>query len=146
MGEVKDISFLSGNAIHPYIEFEDTGIVSFQMKSGAIGSMHYHVNAFRKNMEGSFTIFGEKGTVKIGGPYLNNLEYQELEDGPLSYEQVSLPANEYGHYQGSMSNHGLIYQHLGKAIKSDAHSLVDAHEGLQTVQTIEKIYQSAANL
>jgi UDP-N-acetyl-2-amino-2-deoxyglucuronate dehydrogenase len=145
LGEVKNISFLPSNALHPYIEFEDTGIISFHMKSGAVGSMHYHVNAFRKNMEGSFTIFGEKGTVKIGGPYLNNLEYQEIEDGPLSYEQVSLPANEYGHYQGSMSNHGLVYQHLEKAILHDTQSLADAHEGLQTVLTIEKIYQSAAN-
>ena len=62
------------------IEFEDTGVVILKFYNGAIGTINYTVNSYEKNMEGSLTILAEKGTVKIGGQYLNELEYQNIED------------------------------------------------------------------
>ena len=56
------------------IEFEDTGAVILKFHNGAIGTINYTVNSFGGNMEGSLTIFGDKGTVKIGGQYLNELD------------------------------------------------------------------------
>ena len=62
------------------IEFEDTGVVILKFQNESLGTINYTVNSFGKNMEGSLTIFGEKGTVKIGGQYLNELEYQNIEN------------------------------------------------------------------
>ena len=94
-------------------------------------------------MEGSFTIFGEKGTVKIGGQYLNELEYQEI-DGE---KKIDLPpgnkANDYGFYQGSMSNHDKVYLNLVEVLNNNAKMAAGSYDGLKTVQIIEKIYAAA---
>ncbi len=72
LGEVDQVSGMRANFHHSEsMEFEDTGIANLIMKNGAIGTLNYTVNANQSNMEGSFTLFGEKGTVKIGGQYLN---------------------------------------------------------------------------
>jgi hypothetical protein len=63
------------------IEFEDTGIVSFRLKRfGAPGVLHYTTSSYQKNMEGSITIFAEHATIKIGGQYLNTIDYQPRMD------------------------------------------------------------------
>lgn len=58
-----------------------------EFHNGAIGTVNYTVNSYSKNMEGSLTIFAENGTVKIGGQYLNELEYQDIKD----YKIENLP-------------------------------------------------------
>ena len=63
-------------------------------------------------MEGSITIFAEKGTVKIGGQYLNTIEYQKLAAATLPHINISAKANDYGLYQGSMSNHDKVIQNV----------------------------------
>lgn len=79
LGDVKNINAIGRNFQHrDCIEFEDTGIVQFEMLNGAIGSLHFSINSFERNMEGSITILGEKGTIKVGGQYLNELEYQRI--------------------------------------------------------------------
>jgi predicted dehydrogenase len=80
-GDIETVCALTENFNHQgLIEFEDTGVVGLKFKNGIIGSMNYTVNSFKNNMEGSLTIFAEKGTVKIGGQYLNELEYQNIEN------------------------------------------------------------------
>jgi predicted dehydrogenase len=140
LGDVKIIKAIAKNFSHPYIEFEDAGVVIFEMQSGAIGTLNYTVNSFQKNMEGSLTLFGEKGTVKIGGQYLNLLEYQAVENYNIQPMQVSR-ANDYGFYQGSMSNHDKVYENFFKALENDVYEMANAEEGLKTVEIIEKIYQ-----
>lgn len=142
LGDVQEIHFLSQNAMHPYIEFEDSGIISFTMSNGTIGCMNYNVNTHQRNMEGSITLFGEHGTVKIGGQYLNTIEYQSIESGPIEIGTETTHPNEYGNYQGTMRNHGMIYKELSNAIENQTHSLADAFDGLKTVETIERIYSS----
>lgn len=140
MGDVAEVKKLIKNKAHPAIEFEDCGVVLFNMISGAIGSLNYTVNSFNKNMEGSFTVFAEKGTIKIGGEYLNELEYFEVE----GIEKPELPmgnsANGYGFYKGSMSNHDKVYENLILALNNPNHVFASAEEGLKTVEIIEKIY------
>ena len=81
IGDVKRAQGFGGNLAHQgIIEFEDTGVVALEFYNGAIGTINYTVNSFGGNMEGSLTIFGEKGTVKIGGQYLNELEYQRIDN------------------------------------------------------------------
>jgi hypothetical protein len=100
------------------------------------------VNSFEKNMEGSVTIFGEKGTVKIGGQYLNVLEYQNIEGHVVKDLPVGNKSNDYGAYQGSMSNHDLVYQNLVDVMLNGGQISTNMFEGLKTVEIIEKIYNS----
>lgn len=141
LGDIAAVKTVTGNFAHPSIEFEDTGIVAFEMQSGAIGSLNYTVNSFEKNMEGSFTIFAEKGTVKIGGQYLNELEYCNVSGIEKPNLPIGNPANGYGFYKGSMSNHDKVYENLIKALADDKHAFASAEDGLKTVEIIEKIYK-----
>ncbi len=144
LGDVAAVKTNTKNFAHAAIEFEDTGVVLFEMKTGAIGSLNYTVNSFNKNMEGSFTVFAEKGTIKIGGQYLNELEYCNVEGIATPELPKGNPANGYGFYQGSMSNHDKVYENLVKALKDDEHEFASAEEGLKTVEIIEGIYAPSA--
>jgi UDP-N-acetyl-2-amino-2-deoxyglucuronate dehydrogenase len=141
LGDVEQVQKITANKAHPAIAFEDCGMVLFNMASGAIGSMNYTVNSYEKNMEGSFTIFGEKGTVKVGGQYLNELEYFAVEGMTAPVLEKGNTANGYGFYQGSMSNHDKVYSNLLKALDDDSHLFASAEEGLKTVEIIERIYK-----
>ena len=140
LGDVADIKKIVKNMAHPNIEFEDCGVVLFNMVNGAVGSLNYTVNSFVKNMEGSFTIFSEKGTIKIGGQYLNELEYFEVEGVERPILSKGNSANSYGFYQGSMSNHNKVYENLIFALNDPNHLFASAEEGLKTVEIIERIY------
>jgi len=142
--DVADVHSLMKNYLHQSItEIEDTGVVSLQFSNGAIGSVHFTTNSYRKNMEGSITIFGEKGTVKIGGEYLNQLVYQQIEDYTIQDDVTSIPPNRYGSYSGSMSNHGLFYDNVIDVLENYAQKTTDMFEAMKTVELIEKIYNSA---
>ena len=143
IGDLKEAKAFVGNFAHQnMIEFEDTGAVILRFHNGVIGTINYTVNSFQKNMEGSLTIFGEKGTVKIGGEYLNELEYQSIKDFEIKDLPSGNKANNYGAYQGSMSNHDLVYKNLIDVLNNGASISTNAFEGLKTVEIIEKIYQS----
>ena len=144
IGDVEDIAAYMGNFAHEgIIEFEDTGVVILKFTNGAIGTVNYTVNSFDKNMEGSLTIFGEKGTVKIGGQYLNELEYQQIQDFRIENLPEGNKANNYGNYTGSMSNHDKVYDNLIDVLTHNAPITTSSYEGMKTVEIIEKIYRAA---
>ena len=143
MGNISQVSGWRANLSHQHsIEFEDTGAASIVMESGAIGSISYTINAYRSNMEGSFTLFGEKGTVKIGGQYLNTIEYFSVENETPPVIQYG-PSNNYGFYKGSMSNHGNVYEELVKALDDPSYKFLEAEEALKSVEMIEQIYSAS---
>ncbi|MBS1512204.1 MAG: Gfo/Idh/MocA family oxidoreductase [Bacteroidetes bacterium] len=144
LGDVNTVQAITQNFAHPAIAFEDSGAVVLQMQNGAIGTLNYSVNSFQKNMEGSLTILAEKGTVKIGGQYLNELEYCMVDGITAPELPMGNPANGYGFYQGSMSNHDKVYQNLVQALQNDDHAFASAAEGLKTVEIIERIYAAAS--
>lgn len=144
IGDIKKVQAYVGNFAHKdIIEFEDTGAVIVEFYNGAIGTINYSVNSYQKNMEGSLTIFGEKGTVKIGGQYLNELEYQNIQDYRIENLPEGAKANNYGNYQGSMSNHHKVYENLIDVLTNNASISTNAFEGLKTVEIIDKIYAAA---
>jgi len=146
-GDIKQVKTFKKNFAHQnIIEFEDTGVVILEFENGGMGTINYTVNSFQKNMEGSLTIFGEKGTVKIGGQYLNELEYQQIDDHVISNLPAGNKANEYGFYQGSMSNHDKVYKNLVDVINNNAAMAAGSRDGLKTVEIIEKIYTATENL
>ncbi|HEX4373092.1 MAG TPA: Gfo/Idh/MocA family oxidoreductase [Puia sp.] len=141
IGDIKDVQGYSGNLHHPgIIEFEDTGVIAVKFLNGVIGTINYTVNSFQKNMEGSIAIFGEKGTVKIGGQYLNELEYQNIENYKIDNLPPGNPPNNYGQYQGSMSNHDKVYQNVIEVLNGEGTIATSGFDGLKTVEIIEKIY------
>ena len=145
IGDIKSVQAYTNNYAHQdIIEFEDTGVAIIQFYNGAVGTINYTVNSFGKNMEGSLTIFGEKGTVKIGGQYLNELEYQNIQDYKIENLPEGNKPNNYGTYFGSMSNHDKIYENVIDVLSNNGSISTNAFEGLKTVEIIDKIYQSAA--
>ena len=141
---MKSVKANISNFQHVDIEIEDAGVILLEMRSGAIGTMNYNVNAYKKNMEGSITLFGEKGTIKIGGQYLNTIEYQSIEGKNIEVNELGNPANDYGFYQGSMSNHDKVYENLLKAIDDADTQFASAYEGMKTVEIIERILEAAS--
>lgn len=145
-GEIQQVQAITRNSAHKEVmAFEDNGVAIVEFENGILGTVHFSVNSFEKNQEGSLTIVGEKGTVKIGGEYLNTIEYQRFEQGSLEYSQETRPANDYGSYKGSMSNHDKVYQSLVDYLEKGIDFYVSPEEGMKTVEIIEKIYLSTAN-
>jgi UDP-N-acetyl-2-amino-2-deoxyglucuronate dehydrogenase len=144
LGDIKDVKAFTGNYMHKgIIEFEDTGAVILKFKNGVIGTINYTVNSYQKNMEGSLTLFGDKGTVKIGGQYLNELEYQCIENYKIDNLPPGNLPNNYGTYVGSMSNHDKVYDNVIDVLQHNAAITTSAFEGLKTVEIIDKIYKAA---
>ncbi|MBO9631874.1 MAG: Gfo/Idh/MocA family oxidoreductase [Chitinophagaceae bacterium] len=144
LGETTVVSGFRQNTLHQgSIQFEDSGAAILQLSNGARGTLQYSINSHGSNMEGSITVFGSKGTVKVGGQYLNELEHFSVE----GMQRPDLPAgngaNNYGHYQGSMSNHDKVYDQLIAALQDPKQQLLEAEEALHTIRLIEHIYQSS---
>jgi predicted dehydrogenase len=143
VGDVASARAFADNFCHrDTVDFEDCGVVALRFRNGALGSIHFTINSYQKNMEGSLTIFAEKGTVKIGGQYLNELEYQSIQDYEITNLAEGKPANQYGHYVGSMSNHDEVYANLVDVLQHGGVIATNGYEGLKTVEIIEKIYES----
>lgn len=144
VGDVENISGFRKNMAHQdIIEFEDTGIVAVEMKNGMTGGINWSVNTFQMNMEVSLTIIAEKGSIRIGGQYMNEIEYQLIDNTALKVAEDGA-ANDYGFYKGSMSNHDKVYENLVKALDNEHHPFTHAEDGLKTVETIERIYNSVS--
>lgn len=124
-------------------DFEDSGYVSFDFVNGGIGSIAFSTAVDRKNYESSMTIVAEKGTVKIGGQYMNEVEYCDIRGYEMPELDASNPANDYGAYKGSAANHGYIIENVVDTLKGHKQITTNALEGLKVVDIIERIYASA---
>lgn len=140
-GDVKEVKGFKANFAHQKSsEYEDTGVVSLQMESGALGSFHWSVNAFQKNYKIGLTILAEKATVTIGGEYMNELHYLNSSKDVVAYstdleECISDTA---------ISFYDRIYSHLIESMEKEDNSFPNAFSGLKTVETIEKIYKAVS--
>lgn len=144
IGDVKQVYARVSNAAHQgIIEFEDQGVAILEFYNGVIGTVNYTVNSFDRNMEGSITFFGEKGTIKIGGQYLNELEYQRIDNFEIKNLPPGNPPNNYGQYFGSMSNHDKVYENVVEVLRNEGIIATNGFEGLKTIEIIDKIYTSA---
>jgi UDP-N-acetyl-2-amino-2-deoxyglucuronate dehydrogenase len=143
-GNMRSVSGIRKNFAHQQvIDFEDSGVVAMEMENGIIGGINWSVNTFQKNMEVSLSIIAEKGSMEIGGEYMNKISYQLTDNIDLNVTEDG-QANDYGFYKGSMSNHDKVYANLVKALYDDNHPFTSAADGLKTVETIETIYKSVS--
>jgi UDP-N-acetyl-2-amino-2-deoxyglucuronate dehydrogenase len=142
-GDVEDIKGVAGNLNHgSLIEFEDSGFFTFKFKSGALGSFNYTTCSYEQNMEGSITVFAENATIKAGGKYLNTIDYQRTDGFDIGDLPQSGVANDYGYYQGSMSNHDKMINNVVQALNGKEQIMTNAFEGLKVVDIIERMYNS----
>ena len=121
-------------------DFEDSGFVSFDFINGGMGCINYSTAVWGENLESSITIIGSKGSVKIGGQYMNEVEYCNIEDYELPELKPSNPPNDYGPYKGSAANHHYIIQNVVDTLKGKNSATTNALEGLKVVEIIERIY------
>ncbi len=126
-------------------EFEDSGMAQFDFIKGGTGSLNFSTSVFDSNLESSMTIIAENGSIKIGGQYMNEVEYCHIKGYSMPDLTPSLPANDYGHYKGSAANHHFVIENVVDTIKGRTVATTNALEGLKVVEIIEKIYSSKQN-
>ncbi len=140
-GDVTSIKGSIENFAHQHnTEFEDSGSFVMQGENGSLINFNFSTCTFQKNMEGSIVILAEKGTIKIGGQYLNTIEFQNIEDTQLPEINITAKANNYGLYQGSMSNHDKMIQNVIDVLQNKATITTTAEEGKDVVSIIERMY------
>jgi UDP-N-acetyl-2-amino-2-deoxyglucuronate dehydrogenase len=142
-GDIYNINAKFNDFSHEHTtEFEDSGFVSFDFVNGGMGCLNYSTSIWDKNLESSLKIIAQYGTIKIGGQYMNEVEYCHVKN----YEMPILPkgnlANDYGNYKGSAANHNYIFENVIDVLKNRSSITTNAMEGLKVVDIIERIYKS----
>jgi UDP-N-acetyl-2-amino-2-deoxyglucuronate dehydrogenase len=122
-------------------DFEDSGYVNFDFVDGGMGSINYSTSVANQNLESSISIIGSKGSVKIGGQYMNEVEVCNIEDYEMPKLAASNPANDYGAYKGSAANHNYVIKNVIDTLKGRTTPTTNALEGLKVVEIIERIYK-----
>lgn len=120
--------------------FEDSGFVSFDFVNGGMGQLNYSTAIYDKNFESSITIIGTKGTVKVAGQYMNEVEYCEIENYEMPELRPSNPPNDYGLYKGSAQNHNYVIENVVEKLKKEGTITTNVLEGMKIVDIIERIY------
>lgn len=145
-GDITEVKAYAETQNHN-IETEDSGIAVLKFDSGTIGSLVWTTCVYHKNYEGSITIVGEKGTIKIGGQYLNKMECWDVEGFPLP-EGIDFndKPNAYGKYQGTSSNHDKVIKQIINELNRVEANNVEGIEGIRSIQAIEKIYNHLRNV
>ena len=123
------------------IEVEDTGVAALKWRNGAMGSVNVTMLTHPKNFEGSITILGEQGTVRVGGVAVNTIEHWEfatphpMDDGldEASYQTTSV----YGH------GHPLYYDNVIRTLRGECEPETDGREGLKSLELLIAMYRSA---
>jgi len=123
------------------IEVEDTGVMAVRWRSGALGTMSVTMLAYPKNFEGSITVFGERGTVRIGGVAVNEIQHWEFaepdEDDAKSKDASYQTTSVYGF------GHPLYYDNVINVLRGEAEPETDGREGLKSLETLIATYLSA---
>jgi predicted dehydrogenase len=140
-GDITDIQakFRDFNHAHS-TDFEDSGFVNFNFVNGGMGSLNYSTSVWDSNLESSLTIVGSKGSVKVGGQYMDKVEHCHIKDYVLPELAPTSPANDYGHYKGSANNHHFIIENVVNTLQGKTTITTNALEGLKVVDIIERIY------
>lgn len=124
-------------------EVEDTGSFVLKGVNDTIINFNFTTCAYERNMEGSITILAENGTLKIGGQYMNTIEYQHLKGAAIPDINITAKSNDYGLYQGSMSNHDQVIQNVVNVLHHGHAVMTSAEEGRDVIEMIEMMYAGA---
>ncbi len=121
--------------------FEDSGMVQFDFVKGGMGCMNYSTAVYAANQESSLTIVAENGSVKIGGQYMNEVEYCHVKDYRAPVLPPTNPGNDYGPYKGSAQNHHFVIRNVVDVLEGKTDAITaTAEEGRLVVDIIRRIY------
>lgn len=123
------------------IQVEDTGVLSIRWRTGALGSMNVTMLTYPKNLEGSITILGEKGTVRLGGVAVNQIEHWEFADSDPDDELVAKASYDTTSVYGF--GHPLYYDNVIASLRGEAEPETDGREGLHSLELLIATYLSA---
>jgi len=123
------------------IEVEDTGVVSIKWRSGALGSLNVTMLTYPRNLEGSLTILGEKGSVRVGGVAVNEIQHWEFAE-PDDDDVRVREANESTR-ASSASGHRSYYENVLQALRGEFDPETDGREGLRSLELLIAAYTSA---
>ena len=123
------------------IEAEDTGVMSLRLRSGALASINVTMLTHHKNFEGSITLLGERGTVRVGGVAVNKIEHWEF-DAPHA-DDSKVASASYGVDSVYGPGHPLYYDNVINTLRGEAHAEVDGYEGLRSLEVLIAGYRSA---
>lgn len=140
--EVEEVYGVTKQQFHDYLECEDIGMAVIKFKNGAVGTIEGTTNVYPQNLEETLYIFGETGTVKIGGTSTNNIDVwnfaEESEEDQKNKGLQEATSNVYG------NGHTSLFADVMDAIENDRKPYVDAVAGRNALEMILAIYQSAA--
>ncbi len=140
-GDIKNIQAKFADFNHKTsTAFEDSGFVSFDFVNGGMGSINYSTAVWDKNLESSLTIVGSKGSIKVGGQYMDVVETCNIKDYIMPALEETNPANDYGAYKGSANNHHNVIENVVHTLTGKNKITTNALEGLKVVDIIERIY------
>ncbi len=123
------------------IEAEDTGVMSLRLRSGALASVNVTMLTHNKNFEGSITLLGERGTVRVGGVAVNKIEHWEF-DTPHE-DDAKVAGASYGVESVYGAGHPLYYDNVINTLHGVANAAVDGYEGLRSLEVLIAAYRSA---
>jgi UDP-N-acetyl-2-amino-2-deoxyglucuronate dehydrogenase len=136
------------DSVHAYtatlardIEAEDTGVMGLRLRRNGLASINVTMLTHGRNFEGSITILGEKGTVRIGGVAVNQIQHWEFADTRPEDEQVRTASYATPSVYGP--GHPLYYDNVIRTLRGQAHAEVDGYEGLRSLEVVIAAYRSA---
>lgn len=139
-GEIEEVYGQTRQQFHDYLEAEDVGMAVVKFKNGAIATIEGTTNVYPKNLEETLYIFGEKGTVKIGGTSTNNIDVWDFADeSELDTKNKGLQeetSNVYG------NGHTSLFADMIDAVQNDRKPYVDAYAGRDALELVLAIYKS----
>ena len=138
--EVDEVYGATRQQFHDYLQAEDIGMAVVKFKNGAIATIEGTTNVYPQNLEETLYVFGEKGTVKIGGKSTNNIDVwdfaDETEEDQKNKGLEEATSNVYG------NGHTSLYADVIDAIEHDRAPYVDAYAGRNALEMILAIYKS----
>lgn len=142
-GDICDIQARFADFNHKGLtDFEDSGFVNFRFVNGGMGALSYSTAVWNKNMESSMLIVAENGSVKIGGQYMNEVEYCHVKDYEMPILAPTNPGNDYGPYKGSAQNHNFVIRNVVNVLSGMPGEMITTNvlEGMKVVDIIQRIY------
>ncbi|MCC7120887.1 MAG: Gfo/Idh/MocA family oxidoreductase [Gammaproteobacteria bacterium] len=123
------------------IEVEDSGVANIKWRSGALGSVNVTMLTYPRNLEGSITILGEKGTVQVGGVAVNEIKHWEFAD--QDEEDIKVKDSNYQTTSVYGVGHPMYYDNVIRVLRGEAKPETDGREGLRSLETLIAMYTSA---
>ena len=140
VGPVESVMAYTGTLARR-IEVEDTGVAALKWRNGAMGSISVTMLTYPKNLEGSVTILGETGTVRIGGVAVNEIQRWEFAEPHAMDQQVADANYETTSVYGF--GHPLYYDNVIRTLRGEAEAETDGREGLRSLELLIALYKSA---